>query len=156
MNLSVRTATPADAVACAELDRRCFEPGVAYDLDDFKEICAQAHVVLIAEVDGEMAGFAAAELEDRSTGLIVTLDVEEAWRRRGIGSRLLADTHERLAALGATTVFLHVAVERDDAQRLYRRHGYSTIARLNDYYALGRDAFVMTRTLEVEEPPCAS
>jgi ribosomal-protein-alanine N-acetyltransferase len=148
MTMALRPATPADAPACAELDQLCFPPNIAYDRETFAEIFAQAKVILIAEDDGRMIGFVAAEIgADEPTALIITLDVDPARRRQGVGSQLLAAAHARLVELGAQTAYLHVAVRSVDAQRLYRRHGYSTVGRLRDYYGPRDDAFVMARAL---------
>lgn len=152
MNLRLRTATAADAAACFDLDQRCFEPDIAYDRETIDLLCKQGRVVLIAENDGRMIGFAAAERDDQlPNGLLITLDVEPEWRRRGVGSRLLNEVETRLRELGVATIYLHVYTKSHSALRLYKKFGYSTMGCLYDYYGPHKDAFLMARPLVLME-----
>ena len=47
--------------------------------------------------------------------------VDPAWKRRGLGSRILAELEMQAVAMGAQTVVLN---SRQEAQEFYRRHGY--------------------------------
>jgi ribosomal-protein-alanine N-acetyltransferase len=152
MTVTLRPATPRDAPACTALDQRCFAPHIAYDAPIFEDLCRTAAVMIIAESDDRMVGFVAADAApDAPTGLIITVDVDPAWRGQGIGTALLRAAHEQLRAAGVTTVYLHVAVEQRDAQRLYKRLGYSTVGRLRDYYGPTLDAFLMARPAARED-----
>jgi ribosomal-protein-alanine N-acetyltransferase len=149
MKLKLRHGTSDDALLLTDLDGRCFPPHIAYDLPTFEDICEHAKSIVVAEVEGRVVGFAAADInDDEPVALLITIDVDPDWRRQGVGSRLLQETHARLATLGATTIYLHVAVRSADAQRLYKRHGYSNVGRLRDYYGPHDDAFVMARALD--------
>ena len=55
--------------------------------------------------------------------------VAEAARGRGVGSRLIEHIEEQARVAGTNRLTLHVAIENEGAQRLYRRHGFVEEAR---------------------------
>lgn len=55
---------------------------------------------------------------------VTVLVVDEAHRRRGLGTALLRALAEHAAAAGATRAYLQVAVDNDPALRLYRSLGW--------------------------------
>ncbi|MBI3537086.1 MAG: ribosomal protein S18-alanine N-acetyltransferase [Chloroflexi bacterium] len=76
---------------------------------------------------------------------ISTIAVNPAWRRRGIGERLLIAMIERARALRAETVTLEVRVSNAPAQSLYRKYGFEIAGTRPRYYNdNGEDAFIMT------------
>jgi ribosomal protein S18 acetylase RimI-like enzyme len=54
--------------------------------------------------------------------------IKPAYRRLGLGSRIMDVVEEDLRRKGFRTVTLNVAKENADAQRLYRRRGYQVVA----------------------------
>jgi ribosomal-protein-alanine N-acetyltransferase len=146
--VTLRVAELRDAKACRDLDRRCFPPEVAYDLAGFEVLCAEYSVRLVAEQHGRIVGmiFAEAEPENR-VGLMITVDVDPDFRRRGIGARLMNAAERQLAALGVREVYLHFYTPHDEALRLYRQRGYVLKRRLRSYYGPGSDALLMAKVL---------
>ncbi|WP_188190678.1 GNAT family N-acetyltransferase [Nonomuraea sp. SYSU D8015] len=59
-----------------------------------------------------------------SVPLLTHLEVVPRRRNMGIGSELLDVVRQRLSAAGHRQVALGVGLDNDDAQRLYKRHGY--------------------------------
>ncbi len=161
--VKLRPAERVDADVCFELDRICFTPEVAFPRDVFHVLCDTSEVFEVAEVDGRLVGFIAGNFDcEENVGIIVTLDVHPDVRARGIGERLLGTAHEQFEACGATAIFLQVFVENDAALRLYRKFGYTTICRFDDYYGPHKDALLMMRSLddaddfEKDEDQCES
>jgi ribosomal-protein-alanine N-acetyltransferase len=76
---------------------------------------------------------------------ITTFGVHPAWRRQGVGRRLMLRLVDLSAELGALRMTLEVRVSNTAAQELYRSFGF-TIAgtRVRYYTDDGEDAFVMT------------
>jgi len=88
-------------------------------------------IVLVAEVDGTVAGyvFAGNEGDDYMTlrgpaGVIYDLVVDPGRRGRGVGAALLEAMFAALKELGAPRVLLFTAEKNEAAQRLFERHGF--------------------------------
>jgi ribosomal-protein-alanine N-acetyltransferase len=142
--MNVREATPADTDAVVTLfqamdwDRPWPRPQLGP-----KHL--EGKLVLVAEEDGEIVGFAIACRERAGRGHLVTLDVRPGRQRRGIGSELLRAIEEGLAAHGVHTLILETLAGEDGARRFYERHGYAVVRRAAGYYQGGRDAWVMAK-----------
>jgi ribosomal-protein-alanine N-acetyltransferase len=70
--------------------------------------------------------------------------VRRSERRQGIGAALLGEALEAGRSKGARRAILEVRASNNDAQMLYRRHGFSVAGRRRNYYtAPVGDALVM-------------
>ena len=82
---------------------------------------------------------------------LLTLAVDPAHQRRGIGRACLAAFEAKAVSRGATTAYLEVDSANTAALTLYHRSGYKTQAHRKDYYALSNgqraDAIVMAKPL---------
>jgi ribosomal-protein-alanine N-acetyltransferase len=150
--LSLRPIAQSDFPRLYALDQACFAPGIAWskaELQYFLKYPGNIGV-LVEDETGRLAGFAIAGKQRRQgavLGRLITIDVDAALRRRGIGHRLLEETETQLRAQGATAVLLEVAVDNTTAQSFYERHSFIRTGRIPGYY-LGRiDALVMEKPL---------
>ncbi len=76
---------------------------------------------------------------------ISTIAVHPAYRRQGIGERLLVVMLREAAGLGATLATLEVRLGNREAQRLYAKYGFEVVGRRRGYYRdNGEDALLMT------------
>jgi ribosomal-protein-alanine N-acetyltransferase len=76
---------------------------------------------------------------------VTTFAVLPAYRRRGIGGRLLCELIELAADLGASVVTLEVRLGNVAARRLYQRFGFRPVGVRPHYYSdNGEDALIMT------------
>src|SRR5262249_6173740 len=94
----LRGFQPEDFEALYRLDQLCFEEEIAYSRDDlagFLSIPSAEGVV--AERDGEIAGFSLGYLSRSRVAHIVTLDVHPESRREGLGRALLEELLERFS-----------------------------------------------------------
>ncbi len=92
-------------------------------------------VLLVAEVDGRVVGFAHATftntsppMVDRRVGLITDVVVSASHRRRGIGRRLMEAGIQRLRDLDAEEIRLSVAPANEPALALYRGLGFEVLS----------------------------
>jgi ribosomal-protein-alanine N-acetyltransferase len=142
----LRDARPRDLERLWRLDRLCFEPGIAYsrrELSRFLELPRAACVV--AEAGPVLCGFALAYPSPPDHAHVVTLDVHPAFRRRGLGRRLIESVLERAAASGTKRVVLEVDVRNSGAIAFYRALGFRESGRLPSYYGPGLDALEMVK-----------
>ncbi len=152
MALSLRPIAPGDFPKLYALDQSCFAPGIAWSKAELQYFLKYpGNIGVLAEDEtGRLAGFAIAGKQRRGGALfgrLITIDVEQALRRRGVGHSLLEEAEAQLRAQGATAVLLEVAVDNATAQSFYERHGFIRTGRIPGYY-LGRiDALVMEKPL---------
>jgi ribosomal-protein-alanine N-acetyltransferase len=69
-------------------------------------------------------------------------------RRSGKGAQLLAAWERAAAARHAQRLYLEVAADNAPARALYARAGWSETGRRRAYHGPGRDALILTRTVD--------
>lgn len=95
------------------------------------ELTSADAVLLVAEEEGRIVGYAYARMEPRSynelldaCGKLHDIYVDDDARRRGAGEALLVEVFRRLKDKGAPRVVLLTAVQNEAAQRLFERMGF--------------------------------
>jgi ribosomal-protein-alanine N-acetyltransferase len=149
--IRLRSYRAEDVDAMHALDVVCFERPFRFTRGAMRRFAEANHArVVIAEVDDALAGFVivqAEEDEEVRTGYVVTLDVEPAFRRRGIAGVLMSEV-ERLARLdGCDAMVLHGFTGNDAAIRFYANAGFVRSDRVEGFYAPGVDAWVYSKRL---------
>jgi len=122
-------AVDADATATMYLaSRRAMLPGLrdphteAQTRAWMRDTVFTRYSVRLAEVDGEIVGFAA-----RDGAWLMQLYVKPGWTGRGIGSTLLEVILTEAAA--ATPILrLHTFARNVGARRFYEKHGFAAVA----------------------------
>ena len=130
------------------LDIACFEPPFRFSrraMRGFAE--ADGAISILAEAGGGLAGFCIVQMEDQ-VGYVVTLDVEESWRRRGLARRLMAEAERKVCTAGGTAMALHVFPGNAGAVRFYESIGYDRLGTAEGFYGRGLDALVYGKWLE--------
>jgi len=148
----IRDFKPEDFEILWRLDQECFPPGMAYSKPELKSYMKRhGAFTLVADqpvanqADDKVAGFIV--VHDGTTGHVITIDVDRAARRSGVGSLLLRAAEDRLRAQGSRAVGLETAVDNLAALAFYKRHGYNVIRTWPRYYSNGVDALVMKKDL---------
>jgi [ribosomal protein S18]-alanine N-acetyltransferase len=147
--VTLRPARPADLPRLAALQAASFEvPWSAQSLAATLE--GEGVLALVGEAEGGICGFivartAAGEAE------ILTLAVDPARRRKGLGEGLAAAAIEAARAAGAEAVFLEVATDNPAAIALYEKLGFVAAGRRRAYYPRREgprvDALILRRDL---------
>ena len=89
--------------------------------------------------------------EDVPLGHILTLDVAESHRRRGLGTQLLLRSEQELAARGVREIVLETSVENTAGAAFWQRHGFQMVRRLKRYYLDRIDAYEMRKNITVSQ-----
>ena len=79
---------------------------------------------------------------------VLTLAVEPAVRRGGVGSALLRESVAMAITLRVRALFLEVSVTNIAAQRIYTKSGFVIAGRRPGYYSDGSDALVLRLDLD--------
>ena len=158
LDFQIREFRRSDFDRLWEIDQKCFPPGISYSQPELLMYMRRPRsFTLVAEgvagggqtqgVDAaEAVGFVIAEA-GRNRGHVITIDVLEAARRSGLGSKLLVAAENRLRELGCGAVFLETAVDNAPALAFYKRHEYFLVKTVPRYYSTGVDAFVLKKDL---------
>jgi [ribosomal protein S18]-alanine N-acetyltransferase len=150
MAVMLRPYAPEDFAALHRLDQACFPAGISYSKMALRYFLGLPTAdCIVAMEDAQIAGFIVTE-ENPPLAHIITMDVAEKFRRRGVASALLAETEMKLAFRGVRHVLLETAINNEAGVAFWQRHGYRIEATLKRYY-LGRiDAYEMRKILAVK------
>jgi ribosomal-protein-alanine N-acetyltransferase len=148
--VKLRPAVPADVPRLAALQALSFElPWSAQALA--ATLAGEGVLAFVAEAaDAEIEGFVFARVA-AGEAEILTIVVNPARRRRGLGETLLAAALEAARAAGADVVFLEVATDNPGAIALYEKLAFVSAGRRPAYYARREeprvDALILRRDL---------
>jgi ribosomal-protein-alanine N-acetyltransferase len=148
---AIRRATLFDLRAVHRLELAVF-PRDAYPYFDLALLFVWPGIVNLKAVapDGSLAGFASGtRARMRRHGWIITLGVDPAHQRRGVGRWLLAASEERL---NKPCTRLTVRAGNIAAITLYRHSGYAVIEHKPYYYHDGETGLVMEKCTLSEAP----
>ena len=153
-SVSTRLARMADCVALSEIHASSFKR--AWSDAEFEALLSQPGVhALLAEYQKRFgsrapAGFVLYRLA-ADEAEILSVAVDPAYRRRGIGKTLIETTLRQVYRAGAQSIHLEVEDSNHAAIGLYRGAEFRESGRRAGYYAQGREtpggALVMLRQL---------
>jgi ribosomal-protein-alanine N-acetyltransferase len=130
---------PLDALSldiAADLHRLAFTPlgERPWSRQELAELLASPGVQgLLLQLGAKEVGFALCRVAADEAELL-TLAVDPAHQRRGVGRSLLAAAIEHVAGAGARTLYLEVAVDNRGARALYDKAGFEESGRRATYY----------------------
>ena len=141
--------TASTAARLADLHAGAF--AAPWDGAAFEALLGQAGVFAIEAPEGFILIRSVADEAE-----ILTLAVDPAARRRGVGARLVREGAAAAAARGATRLFLEVADDNPAALALYAGAGFTEAGRRPGYYARPdgsrQDALILALNLPATLP----
>jgi ribosomal-protein-alanine N-acetyltransferase len=146
--VGIRQYDSRDFAALHKLDQACFPPGISYSKFSLQYFLGlPAADCLVAEDGKTIAGFILAEANP-PLAHIITLDIAPAYRRVGLGTRLLEEMEKHFRFKEVRAVLLETAVDNESGIAFWQHHGYRTEAVLKRYYLRRLDAYEMRKKLE--------
>jgi ribosomal-protein-alanine N-acetyltransferase len=141
--MEISSASLRDLRRVLHLERVCFGVDAWPLLDVMTALVWPGGVRLKAAVGGRLIGLAIAEPAwSDGVSMITTVGVDPEFRRRGVGSALLARCE---SLLPGHTIRLTVRVDNAEAIRLYERFGYTFFSKMPDYYRDGQAGLIMEK-----------
>ncbi len=142
-DLIIRRMTMADLDAVTAIEEATFAHPWTHADYEGELTRNKAARYLVAEADGEVAGFAGAWIIlDESH--ITNIAVAERFRRRGIGGAVTKALLQYLSDLGAAYATLEVRESNLAARHMYEKLGFTRVGRRKRYYEdNGEDALLM-------------
>lgn len=133
------------------LDERCFEPVFRFSRATMRRFAeAKRARVIVAEAGNEIVAFCITHVEKAvggCAGYIVTLDVEQEWRRRGLARVLMLNAEAQVRGEGCRAMLLHVFTGNDVAIRFYEQMGFARMRLEPGFYGGELDAWVYRKWL---------
>ncbi len=143
MTYPLVVATPAHAAAMALLHNCAFAVRERWGADAIGlQLALPGAFGWIAPAGGMILARVTADEAE-----ILTLAVDPAVQRQGVGRALLGQTLATARQRGADVIYLEVASGNDSARSLYVAAGFVTIGCRQGYYPDGGDALVLRRPL---------
>lgn len=167
LDLIVRPATGADLEAINRIHNPEILHGTAtwdteaWTIEERREWFSHHDAmtpVLVAEHAGEVVGFAYVTLVSQKYGWRFaredTIYIDERYRGRGVGERLLSALLEVLRELGVRLVIASIASTNTASIRLHAKHGFEVMGEMrNAGYKFGQWLNTTYMQLDLGEPP---
>jgi ribosomal protein S18 acetylase RimI-like enzyme len=148
--LALRLARPPDVYPIALMSRELIESGLSgwsWDPERVaRSIRARDTVVLVAEIQNPIVGFAIMNFGDASAHLSL-LAVKPSHQRCGIGKRMMEWFEESALVAGIATIHLELRTNNAIACDFYRALGYKETAYIPGYYRGVETALRMSRDI---------
>lgn len=133
-----------DIEAVHAIERASFFPAWPDDAYRNELTTNKLATYVVARLDGLVVGFAGIWLMVDEAH-VTTFAVDPAWRRRGVGQRLLLALFDVAVARRAREATLEVRLSNVAARRLYEKYGFRPVGLRPRYYTdNGEDALIMT------------
>jgi [ribosomal protein S18]-alanine N-acetyltransferase len=112
--------------------------------DDFIRCLRQRNCIgMVAEHEDRVVGFMIYELH-KTRIHVLNFAVDEAYRRSGVGSQMIAKLIAKLSSQRRSRVILEVRETNLAAQLFFRENGFRAVSVLRSYYAdTPEDAYLM-------------
>ena len=136
-------ASAADAPALAAIHATAFPPGASWSAGTLTTLLAMEGVLGLHALGGFIL---ARRVLDEAE--ILTLAVLPEHRQQGLGQALVETAALVVATGGAKVMFLEVAEDNAPAMALYTKAGFARAGLRRNYYAPGRHAWLLRRSLE--------
>jgi len=122
--------------AIVEIEKKCFPGKVAYSRRQLEQLILNADSdCLVEKEEGVIRAFLIVTYRQRSlTCNIETIDVDPAFKNRGIGLKLLKAAETDMKRRGMRWSQLEVSEGNEAALKVYRKAGYTFKERLEGYY----------------------
>jgi len=108
------------------------------------------NIRLAAWENNEIAGFIIGLIQNFDQtiiGRVYTLDVAVKHRRKGIGLKLLNELEQVFIEKGVKNCYLEARTDNVAARELYRKHAYTEVKQLKDYYSRGVHGVLLVKKL---------
>jgi tRNA threonylcarbamoyl adenosine modification protein YeaZ/ribosomal-protein-alanine acetyltransferase len=144
--ITFRLMTAMDLVTVHALEKASYTED-PWSLAQFKEeLAGKDRMYLVAEKDKKVIGFAGV-IHRGDTCDVLTLTVDSALRRQGIGREMLRRLIDWSRNKKVPAMMLEVRAGNDEATPLYTSFGFVAISKRPNYYGPGVTAIVMRKEL---------
>ncbi len=150
---SIRRAEASDLISVMEINLKTLPEHYS---DYFYEslLAEMPEAFIVAEIAGKCVGYIMCKMEHGFSnfkklgfvkkGHMVSVAVDDKYRKRGIGKVLVEESVNGVKSRGCDEFYLEVRCSNTDAIRLYEGLGFVIRQRINTYYRDGEDGYLMS------------
>ncbi len=150
---SIRRAEASDLISVMEINLKTLPEH--YSDYFYESLLAEIpEAFIVAEIADKRVGYIMCKVEHGFSnfkklgfvkkGHMVSVAVEDRYRRQGIGKVLVEESINGVRSKGCDEFYLEVRCSNTDAIRLYEELGFIIRQRLNTYYRDGEDGYLMS------------
>lgn len=147
----IRWMIRRDMPEVLKIESECFE--FPWSEDDFIRCLRQRNCIgMVAEHDDRVVGFMIYEL-DKTRLHVLNFAVAAGFRRRGVGTQMVAKLVGKLSTQRRTRITLEVRETNLAAQLFFRSSGFRAVRVLREFYEdTPEDAYLMQYRYRSEQP----
>lgn len=137
MAITIQTPTIRDIEELYDIEKECFTEEAFSKKQILSLLTSYNSISLSVREKGEVVGFIIGTIyyeRTELTGHILTIDIRETHRRKGVGTALLEGMEKQFREQGVTACRLEVREDNIPAIKFYEKLGYKRIAKLENYY----------------------
>ena len=153
-SLVLRAAHPSEAGLLASMSRLLVEHGLKWRWTPARvrrSIRDRETMVLVASVDGRIAGFAIMKFRDDDAHLFL-LAVTPGLQRTGVGRALIEWLEKSCRTAGLRQIRVEMRFGNRNARKFYERFGFRFVGQVAGYYDRRESAIVMIKSLLDNRP----
>ena len=119
--------------------------GMNYEqcLNAFDGSCKEIYTM---RFQNEIAGFVIIQTGGSFAGYIQTICIDEKWRGRGLGRKLLSFCEERILKF-SPNIFICVSSFNEGAKKLYLDYGFKLVGELENFVKHGFNELLLRKTV---------
>jgi len=148
-DVTIRSYRTEDLDAVSELEGKVFDSNAypPFFFQQAKDVFG--NLFRVAENgEGQVVGYVLGSLQaGTKEGWILSLAVAQEHRRKGIGKMLMETVVNILAQRGATSIFLTMEPDNENARKTYQRLGFHEFGIEKNYFGTGETRVLMQRKL---------
>lgn len=115
-----------------------------YDVNILKQLFNFGAGFLVAQSKNYVVGYIIFWIVEENRGHIVSLAVDQNYKRQRIGSKLINTAIATFIKFNIFNVTLELRVENEEALDFYKSIGFKVDKKVSNYYEDGSDAFKMS------------
>lgn len=149
INTTIERTTNQEDFDCCALMMAKSDPWITLEMGF--DLCIQAFAgaskeVFIIRNDEVIAGFVILQLDGTFKGYIQTICINEDFRGKGLGKKLLKFCEERILKI-SPNIFICVSSFNTGALQLYTDFGFKIVGELNDFVKEGFTELLLRKTI---------
>ena len=138
----IREFRPKDLKRVYEIEKMSFSN--PYDIEMLRQLFDIGTGFLVGQISDYIVGYIIFWIKDEDQGHIISLAIDNDYKRQNIGSELVKVAIDTLKKFDIKRINLEVRTQNKEAIYFYRSIGFNCDEKILNYYENGDNAFKMS------------